>query len=177
MPMPAQEGCRAACASPLGLLWLWATADGTLVRIDLPQGPAAVGHDEDSEVPQPGTTPAAAATLAAAKLQLQRYFRGHSQTFDLPLAWHGTPFQQAAWTVLRTIPFGQTISYAEQAQRLGRAAAVRAVGAANGKNPLPIVVPCHRVIGKNGALVGFGGGLAAKQWLLQHELRVLTSAR
>ena len=89
--------------------------------------------------------------------------------FDLPLDAHGTPFQQRAWSALREIPFGQTISYAELARRTGDVRAVRAVGAANGRNPIPIIVPCHRVIGADGSLVGFGGGLERKRWLLEHE--------
>jgi methylated-DNA-[protein]-cysteine S-methyltransferase len=81
----------------------------------------------------------------------------------------GTPFQRRVWTALGEIPFGQTVSYVELARRTGDVKAVRAVGAANGRNPIPIIVPCHRVIGANGSLVGFGGGLERKQWLLEHE--------
>jgi methylated-DNA-[protein]-cysteine S-methyltransferase len=87
----------------------------------------------------------------------------------VPLEPSGTDFQQSVWKVLRGIPFGQTISYGEQARRLGDAKKARAVGSANGRNPLPIVVPCHRVIGTNGSLTGFSGGMDAKKWLLTHE--------
>ena len=87
----------------------------------------------------------------------------------MPLAPHGTAFQLAAWQALRTIPYGETVSYGEQARRLGDARKARAVGAANGRNPLPIVVPCHRVVGANGHLTGFGGGIECKAWLLDHE--------
>ena len=93
--------------------------------------------------------------------------------FDLALDPQGTPFQLAAWRGLTTIPYGETVSYGEQAARIGLAGKARAVGAANGQNPLPIVVPCHRVVGSNGALVGFGGGLETKAWLLHHERQVL----
>ena len=101
--------------------------------------------------------------------QLGEYFRRERRTFDLPLAPRGTAFQLATWRALSTIPYGETISYAELARRVGRPAASRAVGAANGKNPLPIVVPCHRVIGKDGSLTGFGGGIDAKRALLELE--------
>ena len=107
--------------------------------------------------------------LAEAEQQLTAYFAGRLQTFDLPLALTGTPFQCEVWTMLRHIPFGVTCSYAELADRIGRPKAVRAVGAANGQNPIPIVIPCHRVIGANGSLTGFGGGIKMKAWLLRHE--------
>jgi methylated-DNA-[protein]-cysteine S-methyltransferase len=101
--------------------------------------------------------------------QLGEYFRRERRTFDLPLAPRGTAFQLATWRALATIPYGETISYAELARRVGRPAASRAVGAANGANPLPIVVPCHRVIGKDGSLTGFGGGIGTKRALLELE--------
>jgi len=111
----------------------------------------------------------ASAILRAAAEQLTAYFDGKRTEFDIPLDPGGTPFQQRAWAVLRTIPFGTTISYAEQARRLGDTRKARAVGGANGKNPLPIVVPCHRVIGSGGALVGFAAGTRVKARLLRHE--------
>ena len=101
--------------------------------------------------------------------QLAEYFAGTRRTFDLPLAPEGTPFQTQVWMTLATIPYGETISYAMLASRVGRPAASRAVGAANGRNPLPIVLPCHRVIGANGSLTGFGGGLPTKRFLLELE--------
>jgi methylated-DNA-[protein]-cysteine S-methyltransferase len=101
--------------------------------------------------------------------QLAEYFRGERRTFDVRLAPEGTAFQRDTWRALATIPYGATISYAELARRVGRPRAVRAVGAANGANPLPIVVPCHRVIGADGSLTGFGGGLDAKRRLLELE--------
>lgn len=111
--------------------------------------------------------------LEAAAAQLAEYFAGERTDFDLPLEPGGTAFQQQAWAALREIPFGATISYGEQAKRLGDANKSRAVGAANGQNPIPIVVPCHRVVGSTGKLTGFAGGLATKAWLLEHEQRVL----
>lgn len=107
--------------------------------------------------------------LDEAVRQLQEYFDGTRREFDLPLDPAGTPFQQSAWNVLRTIPYGKTMSYGEQARRLGDPNKARAVGAANGKNPLSIVVPCHRVIGSGGELTGFAAGVDVKSWLLDHE--------
>jgi methylated-DNA-[protein]-cysteine S-methyltransferase len=151
--MPAPMGELTLVASPRGLrAVLW---DGEL--------PA----DSDIVVASGGGR--AASILAEAVCQLEEYFAGTRTEFDLPLDPVGTEFQQAAWGELRKIPFGQTISYGEQARRLGDANKSRAVGAANGRNPISIVVPCHRVIGANGALTGFAAGLDVKQWLLQHE--------
>ncbi len=108
--------------------------------------------------------------------QLQAYFRAELKEFDLPLALEGTEFQIRVWESLRAIPFGETISYGQLAQRIGSPKAVRAVGLANGSNPIPIIVPCHRVIGSNGKLTGYGGGLPLKEKLLaleSHQLRLL----
>ena len=103
------------------------------------------------------------------KIQLDEYFAGKRTVFDLKIQQAGTPFQQQVWDELIKIPFGKTISYLQLSQRINNAKAVRAVGAANGKNNLPIIVPCHRVIGSNGTLTGYAGGLWRKQWLLEHE--------
>jgi methylated-DNA-[protein]-cysteine S-methyltransferase len=108
--------------------------------------------------------------------QLREYFNGARTAFDVPLDLRGTEFQVATWKSLAEIPFGKTISYGEQAALIGRPKAVRAVGGANGRNPVAIVLPCHRVIGANGSLTGFGGGIAVKQWLLQHEQSVITNS-
>jgi methylated-DNA-[protein]-cysteine S-methyltransferase len=107
--------------------------------------------------------------LDEARRQLVAYFTGQLRAFELPLAPNGTVFQRRVWAELTKIPFGATISYAQLARRVSNDAAVRAVGAANGRNPIPIIVPCHRVIGSDGSLTGFGGGLHRKQWLLGHE--------
>lgn len=101
--------------------------------------------------------------------QLDEYFAGERERFDLTLAPVGTPFQLAVWSMLRTIPYGATVTYGKLARRLGRPDASRAVGAANGRNPIPIVIPCHRVIGADGSLTGFGGGLPIKRRLLSLE--------
>jgi len=145
-------------ATPIGDLRLVASPNG-LRRIDLP--PA--GEPESTWVEE--STP----ILAEVVRQLTEYFAGDRRTFDLPLEPEGTDFQLSVWKVLRAIPFGQTISYGEQARRLGDANKARAVGSANGRNPLPIVVPCHRVVGADGSLTGFSGGVDAKRWLLEHE--------
>jgi len=107
--------------------------------------------------------------LRQTETQLQEYFAGTRRTFELPLAPQGTPFQCAVWMALASIPYGQTITYAEQATRVRRPRATRAVGAANGRNPISIVLPCHRVIGASGSLTGYGGGLSIKAFLLKLE--------
>ena len=109
------------------------------------------------------------AAFADAQTQLGEYFAGERTEFDLPLHLLGTAFQRRVWTALLAIPFGETTSYGALAARLGLVNAARAVGWANGQNPVPIVVPCHRVIGADGSLTGYGGGLDAKRWLLSHE--------
>ena len=111
--------------------------------------------------------------LACAAEQLAAYFAGERTAFDLPLAPEGTAFQRRVWAQLATIPFGTTQSYGEVATALGMPTGARAVGAANGMNPISIIVPCHRVIASSGALTGYAGGTAAKQWLLDHELAAL----
>ena len=109
------------------------------------------------------------AILRETRMQLGEYFHGRRTHFDLPLGPRGTEFQRAVWHTLAGIPYGTTISYAQLATRVGKASAMRAVGAANGRNPLPIVLPCHRVVGSDGSLTGFGGGLPTKQFLLELE--------
>ena len=113
-----------------------------------------------------------ARVLADAIAQLEEYFAGERREFSLPLQPVGTPFQKAVWSALQTIPYGTTVSYGELARRVGRPSAARAVGAASGANPLPIIVPCHRVIGADRSLTGFGGGLETKRFLLALEARV-----
>ncbi len=116
-----------------------------------------------------GEDHAARDILARACEQLAEYLARTRTTFDLPLAATGSPFERQVWDALCAIPYGSTLSYGELARRLGDPRASRAVGAANGKNPIPIIVPCHRVIGANGELTGFGGGIDRKRWLLEHE--------
>jgi methylated-DNA-[protein]-cysteine S-methyltransferase len=148
--------------SPIGRLLL--TTDGehlTGIFMEAPDGPprALCGWTHDAE----------AGPLRETALQLGEYFRGERREFELPLRLQGTEFQRRAWRSLLAIPYGETRSYAEQAKHIGNPKASRAVGLANGRNPIPIVVPCHRVIGADGSLTGYGGGLERKRWLLAHE--------
>jgi methylated-DNA-[protein]-cysteine S-methyltransferase len=129
----------------------------------------AFEHHEKTIRPLIGAEPGSDAVLDEARRQLDAYFAGRLQRFDLPLAPRGTPFQERVWMALRDIPYGTTCSYGDLAAALGAPKAVRAVGGANGNNPLSIIVPCHRVIGAGGALTGFGGGLDRKRYLLTHE--------
>lgn len=115
--------------------------------------------------------------LAPAIRQLAAYFAGDLREFDLNVQPHGTTFQCRVWQALQSIPYGTTVSYRQIAEQLGQPTATRAVGAANGANPIPIVIPCHRVIGTDGSLTGFGGGLNAKRWLLEHEHALPASER
>ena len=153
--------------SPVGPLVL-GESDGDLVGLRLPE----VADDGTLRpAPAPGWPPAGTPTslLAVAADQLESYFAGELTAFDLPLRLDGTTFQRRVWQQLRAIPYGGTSTYGEIAERLGSPGASRAVGLANNRNPVPIIVPCHRVVGVDGALVGFGGGLPCKRWLLDHE--------
>jgi methylated-DNA-[protein]-cysteine S-methyltransferase len=142
--------------SPLGPLRLYAALD-ELVALSLPDRPGPAAVEGRSEV------------LDLTAAQLAEYFAGRRRSFHMPLAPLGTGFQREVWRALVAIPYGETRSYGEIARVVGRPAASRAVGAANGRNPIAIIVPCHRVIGSNGDLTGYGGGMAAKRWLLDHE--------
>lgn len=116
-----------------------------------------------------GAAPNPNALVRAAVAQLGEYFAGRRTAFDLPLHAAGTPFQQRVWQALCTVPYGETASYGEIAAAIGKPRAARAVGLANGRNPVAILVPCHRIIGGDGSLTGYGGGLERKRWLLEHE--------
>jgi len=107
--------------------------------------------------------------------QLEEYFTGSRRDFELPLDLHGTEFQVEAWKALADIPYGHTATYGQQAASIGRPKAVRAIGGANGRNPVAIVLPCHRIVGADGSLTGFGGGIEVKKWLLDHEQNMLHS--
>lgn len=125
---------------------------------------------DETELPEARGTGPARAHLEQACTALEEYFAGKRTTFeDLTLAASGTEFQRRVWGSVFRIPFGQTVSYARVASEIGKPKAVRAVGLANGRNPIPLIVPCHRVIGTNGSLTGFGGGLPTKKWLLEFE--------
>ena len=147
--------------SPVGPLLLAADDAGLrLIEFHSPRHPMSRLHDWSEGSNE---------VLDLTRNQLGEYFDGERMDFDLPLAPQGTAFQEQVWRTLATIPYGETISYSQLAQRVGKPSAMRAVGAANGRNPLPIVLPCHRVIGADGSLTGFGGGLPTKQFLLQLE--------
>ena len=159
--------------SPCGPLLLVVDDDGAVVRIEF-------GNGRESQKRTVQRMRAAgidviedAGRTAGLRRQLEEYFAGERQEFDLRLAPQGTPFELSVWEELKRIPFGETRSYGEIAQAIGRPGSARAVGRANGANPIPIVVPCHRVIGANGSLTGFGGGLDAKERLLEIEGRAL----
>lgn len=147
--------------SPVGPL-LVAASDDALVAIEFHKNRHPVKGNGDW---REGDN----ALLRETEQQLRSYFDGDRQMFDLPLAPRGTAFQQQVWATLAKIPYGKTWSYRDLAQRIGKPAAVRAVGAANGRNPIPIILPCHRVVGADGSLTGFGGGLPTKQFLLKLE--------
>lgn len=154
---------------------------GSSIVIDSPLGPLLLAAERGSltmlwmsPLPERRDAPPQGAdldVLTEAAAQLDRYFAGTLTAFDLPLALGGTPFQQRVWSALLEIPFGETTSYGELARRLGKPGSARAVGLANGQNPVSIIVPCHRVVGSNGKLTGYGGGLDRKAWLLDHEAR------
>ena len=146
--------------SPVGPLLLLGTGEA-LTRVHFQAGPEALR-------PAPEWQPAAA-PFTRAPSQLAQYISAAPPSFDLPLAPAGTPFQLQVWKALCAIPYGETVSYGDLARRLGHAGGARAVGLANGANPLPIIVPCHRVIGADGTLTGFGGGLPIKRALLALE--------
>lgn len=150
--------------TPIGTLTLAADADG-LRHIEFPNN----RHPVDRMHWVPDAHGAAADVLRATRDQLRDYFEGARRAFDLPLRPSGTSFQMTVWRTLETIPWGATWSYRDLARAIGKPDAVRAVGAANGRNPLPIVLPCHRVIGADGSLIGFGGGLPIKAALLRLE--------
>lgn len=159
-------------SSPVGPITLVAS-DGALVALHMSQQRYAPAPGDLGE-PTPGEDAAGedGSVLAEAARQLAAYFDGTRTEFDLPLVMDGTPFQRRVWTALRDIPYGVTVSYGQLAGRIGQPSASRAVGLANGRNPIGIIVPCHRVVGADGSLTGYGGGIERKRYLLAHEQRV-----
>jgi methylated-DNA-[protein]-cysteine S-methyltransferase len=156
---------RTRVDTPIGVLTLIASKRG-LQRVLWPE-----------ETLPSDSIEAADGVLTLAAEQIRAYFDGRLTTFDVPLDLAGTPFQLRAWRALARIPYGATVSYSAQAARIGHSNAARAVGAANGRNPVPVVLPCHRVVGADGSLTGFGGGLNVKRALIDHEQRTLASLR
>ena len=153
---------RSTLETPFGQLKLAVDGDGTLLELWLPNRGKAIQSTRCA-------SRAASEGMHAAQTQLREYFAGTRRTFDLALDPHGTPFEQRVWSRLREIPYGATTSYGAIAQEFGLENAARAVGRANGANPIPIIIPCHRVIGADGTLTGFGGGLPLKRALLELE--------
>lgn len=148
--------------SPVGLLHL-VGRDGVLIGLYL------------DERPDLGPVEADEGRLDEARRQIEEYFAGERTSFDLDLAPAGTPFQLTVWKALQEVGFGETVSYADIARRIGRPTASRAVGGANGRNPISLLIPCHRIVAAGGGLGGYGWGLERKRWLLRHEQRVLRS--
>jgi methylated-DNA-[protein]-cysteine S-methyltransferase len=159
----------ATVSSPLGDLLLTAR-DGGLAGVDLTE--ASPGRGDWAPCVRAAEPAGRQDTLFEARQQLAEYFAGRLQAFALPLSPRGTPFQLLVWEALRAIPYGATVSYSELARRIGRPSAARAVGRAVGQNPLAIVVPCHRVVGASGALIGFAWGIERKRRLLELEATV-----
>lgn len=153
---------RSALDTPVGPLQLGVNREGVLVEILLPNRRPAVS-------PAGHASTAAMQGLRAAGAQLREYFAGKRRIFDVPIEPHGSPFEQQVWNRLLAVPYGVTTSYGAVAAELGLTNGARAVGRANGANPIPIVIPCHRVIGSDGQLTGYGGGLTLKQALLELE--------
>lgn len=148
-------------STPVGTLRLLASSETEAITHVL--------FSKRSRLPSFDDVPTSGSAFVDAAQQLDEYFAGERQEFDLSIHQTGTPFQRAAWNALLEIPFGQTRTYGQQAQAIGVPQAVRAVGAANGANDIPIIVPCHRVIGANGSLTGYGSGIDLKRWLLEFE--------
>ena len=153
--------------SPIGPL-LIAEENGAITEVSFMEADTRQQFQKTSAQAQPP-----AGVIAACIAELEAYFAGKFQDFTVPIAPSGTEFRKRVWAALTTIPYGQTISYKELAQRIGQPGAARAVGGANNHNPISIIVPCHRVIGASGALVGYGGGLENKRILLEHEMKVV----
>jgi len=146
--------------------------DSPIGRVEIAATEEEVVRVEFIEDKKPIVAPATSPALAAAVRQLDEYFRGRRRVFELMLRLDGTAFQTRVWQALLDVGFGETASYGEIARAIGRPKSTRAVGAANGRNPISIIVPCHRIIGNSGALTGYGGGLWRKEWLLRHERRM-----
>ncbi len=158
--------------TPIGEMVVVADADGRLRVTDWTDHADRMARLLDRRHGRGGWSLAPATDPGGLVTAIAAYFAGDLAAIDaIPVAFPGTPFQRAVWTALRAIPCGATVSYGELARRIGRPAAVRAVGLANGANPIGVVVPCHRVIGADGTLTGYGGGLGRKRWLLAHEAR------
>jgi methylated-DNA-[protein]-cysteine S-methyltransferase len=160
---------RRTCEAPFGVVTVIGSDLGirfVMFSNDAHPKPLEKLHISDTEIHE---------SVNDAIAQLDEYFAGYRRDFELPLDLQGTEFQIAAWNALAEIPYGRTASYGQQAASIGRPKAVRAIGGANGRNPVAIVLPCHRIVGADGSLTGFGGGIEVKKWLLDHEQSILHS--
>jgi methylated-DNA-[protein]-cysteine S-methyltransferase len=160
---------RRTCEAPFGVVTVIGSDLGiryVLFSNDAHPKPLERLHISDTDIHD---------SVSDAITQLDEYFAGSRRDFELPLDLQGTEFQVAAWNALAEIPYGRTASYGQQAASIGRPKAVRAIGGANGRNPVAIVLPCHRIVGADGSLTGFGGGIEVKKWLLDHEQSILHS--
>lgn len=167
MPSDVLSFSRRTCEAPFGVVTVVGSELGirfVMFANDAHPKPLQNLHISDTEIHD---------SVNDAITQLDEYFTGSRRDFDLPLDLRGTEFQVAAWRALADIPYGHTASYGQQAASIGRPKAVRAIGGANGRNPVAIVLPCHRIVGADGSLTGFGGGIAVKKWLLDHEQSML----
>lgn len=178
--MDGPLGALVVLASPVGVrAVLWPGEDGTRIARSLAPGAVSLGAAQAAApVADPAAAPVGARAGAHAEravTQLREYFEGTRREFDVELDLVGTTFQISVWRALRSIPYGATSSYRAQAQALGDPAKARAVGTADGRNPVSIIVPCHRVVASSGSLTGFAGGLDTKAWLLHHERQVLAA--
>ncbi|HEX6098154.1 MAG TPA: methylated-DNA--[protein]-cysteine S-methyltransferase [Thermoanaerobaculia bacterium] len=159
--------------TPIGTLHAAFDEQGRLTELGFRESSSRRVFESSREGSTPPLEDLSTRRLEDLSAELREYFAGKRKTFDFPLAPKGTEFQLAVWNALLEIPYGDTRTYAQLAHRIGRPSAVRAVGAANGANPIPVIIPCHRVIGSNGTLTGYGGGIERKQWLLALEGRRL----
>lgn len=161
----------AIAETPIGVLRLYGTGRG-LLSLALPNETRDAVEARLRRLLGPIVLQEDQRILAAALAQVGAYFAGACRCFNLRLEPRGTPFQRHVWQAVAAVPYGETRTYADIARLMGRPAALRAVGAANGANPLPLIIPCHRIVGTDGSLTGYGGGLATKRWLLDFERRV-----
>jgi methylated-DNA-[protein]-cysteine S-methyltransferase len=170
MPSDVPIFSRRTCEAPFGVVTVVGSDLGirfVMFSNDAHPKPLEMLHISEIEIHE---------SVNDAITQLEEYFAGSRHDFELPLDLQGTEFQIAAWNALAEIPYGRTASYGQQAASIGRPKAVRAIGGANGRNPVAIVLPCHRIVGADGSLTGFGGGIEVKKWLLDHEQSTLRSA-
>lgn len=165
---PPEQESRLVVGSPIGDLTLLST-DDALTGLILPPRETALPDVASAQQAEPDQDSHVSPILNAARRELAAYFRGELRVFSIPLRPAGTEFELAVWRAVRQVPYGETAAYAQIARQLGPSVSPRAVGRANARNPIPIIIPCHRIIGSDGSLTGYGGGLARKRYLLDLE--------